>query len=162
MDLKQIQELIRLVTKSGIAELKMKEGDFAISIKNVSEGVQVVQASPIVQQVAQQTPATAAKTEAPKTDASASSTEDVNSANTYIFKSPMIGTFYRKPAPDKDPFVKVGDTVKTGDVLCVVEAMKLFNEIEFEGGSGKIVKILTDDTAPVEYDQPLFLIEKLG
>lgn len=165
MDLKQIQELIRLVTKSGIAELKVKEGDFAVSIKNVGSDVQLVHAAPVVQQVAQAAPpvapakvdttaSTATKSEAPA--------EEVNAANTYVFRSPMIGTFYRKPGADKEPFVKVGDTVKNGDVLCIVEAMKLFNEIEFDGGSGKIVKILTDDTAPVEYDQPLFLIEKLG
>ena len=80
--------------------------------------------------------------------------------NVFTFRSPMIGTFYRKPGADKDAFVKVGDSVKNGDVLCIVEAMKLFNEIEFDGGAGKIVKILVDDASPVEYDQPLFLIEK--
>lgn len=161
MDLKQIQELVRLVTKSGIAELKVKEGDFSVSIKAIAGDVQVVQAP--IQQVAQ-SPVATPQVAAPKTEVSASSAaaEEVVSANTYIFKSPMIGTFYRKPSVDKEPFVKVGDTVKTGDVLCIVEAMKLFNEIEFDGGSGKIVKILTEDTAAVEYDQPLFLIEKLG
>lgn len=161
MDLKQIQELIRLVTKSGIAELKVKEGDFAVSIKNTGSDVQVVHTAPVVQQVAQQTPAVSTA-EPQKAEVKPVHQEEVQPANTYIFKSPMIGTFYRKPSPDKEPFVKVGDTVKNGDILCVVEAMKLFNEIEFDGGSGKIVKILTDDTAPVEYDQPLFLIEKLG
>ncbi len=73
----------------------------------------------------------------------------------------MVGTFYRKPGADKEPFVKVGDTVKTGDVLCIIEAMKLFNEIEYDGPNGKILKVLTDDASPVEYDQPLYLIEKI-
>lgn len=159
MDLKQIQELVRLVTKSGIAELKVKEGDFSVSIRATTSDVQVVHAP--VQQLAQSA-VVASPNSTPKAESVPAPQQEVQAANTYVFKSPMIGTFYRKPAVDKEPFVKVGDTVKTGDVLCIVEAMKLFNEIEFDGGSGKIVKILTEDTAAVEYDQPLFLIEKLG
>ena len=108
------------------------------------------------QSIAQAPAQEAAATEAPKEEAKA------EAANTFIFRSPMIGTFYRKPGPDKDLFVKVGDTIKNGDVLCIIEAMKLFNEIEFDGGEGKVVKILMDDSSPVEYDQPLFLIEKIG
>ena len=100
----------------------------------------------------------------PKTESKPETTAETQAAqakadNTITFKSPMIGTFYRKPGPDKDVFVKVGDMVKKGDVLCIIEAMKLFNEIEYDGDSGKIVKILVDESSPVEYDQPLFLIE---
>jgi acetyl-CoA carboxylase biotin carboxyl carrier protein len=155
MDLKQVQELVKLVTKSGIAELKVKEGDFSITIKSVSSGTPMVQMP--YQQVAPQ-----AIAESAKRDETVVATKEAAPANdnVYTFRSPMIGTFYRKPGADKDAFVKVGDSVKNGDVLCIVEAMKLFNEIEFDGGAGKIVKILVDDASPVEYDQPLFLIEK--
>jgi acetyl-CoA carboxylase biotin carboxyl carrier protein len=95
----------------------------------------------------------------PKTEAAAP-TPAANNENLITFRSPMVGTFYRKPGVDKDVFVKVGDSIKSGDVLCIIEAMKLFNEIEFDGAAGKIVKILIDDSSPVEYDQPMFLIEK--
>lgn len=160
MDIKQIQELVRLVTKSGIAELKVKEGDFSISIKSIADGVPMVQ-MPMQQMqapaaIAQNT-LTPAETNAGSTDAPAPT-----SHNHLTFKSPMIGTFYRKPGVDKDAFVKVGDSIQNGSVLCIIEAMKLFNEIEYDGVSGKIVKILVDDSSPVEYDQPLFLIEKEG
>lgn len=163
MDIKQIQELVRLVTKSGIAELKIKEGDFSVSIKSISGTVQTIQQIPVQQTVAAVAEPQLQKAVAEKTEtASANEEQEAQASNTYIFKSPMIGTFYRKPSADKEPYVKVGDNVKSGEVLCIIEAMKLFNEIEFDGGSGKIVKILVDDTSPVEYDQPLFLIEKLG
>ncbi len=165
MEFKEIQELIKLVSKSNISGLKIKQGDFEIKISNKGEEVitttvPVAMHQPQVvvpQTVMQQAPAAegaAPKTEAPKQEAA--------SANTYTFKSPMIGTFYRKPSPDKDMFVKVGDVVKNGDVLCIIEAMKLFNEIEFDGGEGRIVKIIAEDSSPVEYDQPLFLIEKIA
>jgi acetyl-CoA carboxylase biotin carboxyl carrier protein len=158
MDLKQIQELVKLVNKSGISELQVKEGEFEITIKTGSTVQQVQYAPAYTQQAAPQvqqannefiseTPAQAAATAA-KAD------------NSSTFRSPMIGTFYRKSGPDKDPVVKVGDTIKKGDVLCIIEAMKLFNEIEYDGDGGKVVKILVDDSSPVEYDQPLFLIEK--
>ena len=156
MDLKIIQELIKLVKKSEISELSVKEGDFSVSIKNKgSEQPTYVNApqtiaAPVVKPVATQQEAPAAK----ETPANA-----VNE-NMVTFRSPMVGTFYRKPGVDKDVFVKVGDTVKAGDVLCIIEAMKLFNEIEFDGPSGKIIKVLSEDSSPVEYDQPLFLIEK--
>lgn len=157
MDIKQIQELVKIATKAGLAELKIKEGDLSITIKSVLSGGQIVQ-MPMQQlsAVASQTP-TSVET-APvvaNTD-----TPTPTSDNLITFKSPMIGTFYRKPGADKEPFVKVGDTIQSGSVLCIIEAMKLFNEIEFDGASGKIVKILVDDASPVEYDQPLFLIEK--
>lgn len=166
MEFKEIQELIKLVSKSNISGLKIKQGEFEIKISNKS-GEVVSTAVPVAYQQPMQlatpqvvnapvaAPATAtSQAEAPK--------QEATPANTYVFKSPMIGTFYRKPSPDKDVFVKVGDSIKNGDVLCVVEAMKLFNEIEFDGGEGKIVKILAEDSSPVEYDQPLFLIEKIG
>ena len=159
MDIKQIQELVRLVTKSGIAELKVREGDFSISIKSIADGVPMVQ-MPMQQMQASavaQNSSTPAATNAAATDASTPIAD-----NLITFKSPMIGTFYRKPGVDKDAFVKVGDSIQNGSVLCIIEAMKLFNEIEYDGVNGKIVKILVDDSSPVEYDQPLFLIEKEG
>ena len=160
MDNKEIQNLIKFVAKSGVAEVKLKSGDFAISIKNLPEQIvttaapQVIQhsAAPAAAPQAQATPSEPAA-EVPKTqDATA---EDKGMVQ---IKSPMIGTFYRKPSPDKPVFVNVGDTIKKGDTVCIIEAMKLFNEIESEV-SGKIVKVLVDDTTPVEYDQPLFLVE---
>ena len=157
MDLKKIQDLIKLVKKADISELKVKEGETAITIKN--KGSETV--SFISKPAAEQTPTTASpvKTEtsaAPKAEASSSPAND----NVITFRAPMVGTFYRKPAADKEPYVKVGDIIKGGDTLCIIEAMKLFNEIEFDGGEGKIIKILAEDSSPVEYDQPLFLIEK--
>lgn len=158
MDLKQIQELVKLVNKSGISELQVKEGDFEVTIKTGGT-LQPIQYAPAYTQQAPPAaaqPATETRAEAPAQTASAAPKSESGTA----FKSPMIGTFYRKSGPDKDPFVKVGDTVKKGDVLCIIEAMKLFNEIEYDGDGGKVVKILVDDASPVEYDQPLFLIEK--
>lgn len=162
MELKQIQELIKLVKKSELSELSIQEGDFSITIKNKNSDVPTVIAAPVTQAVApvaqtpvQQTAAVAeTKTAAPAAEA--------KNDNLITFRSPMVGTFYRKPGADKDPYVKVGDVIKGGDVLCIIEAMKLFNEIEFDGGEGRIVKILAEDAGPVEYDQPLFLIEKVG
>jgi acetyl-CoA carboxylase biotin carboxyl carrier protein len=162
MDIKEIQNLIKFVAKSGVTEVAIEEGEFKITIKSeqggeqvvVQQAPQVVQAAPqVVPQAAPQVAAPAAA-EAPKAEAPA---EDAN-ANLIEIKSPMIGTFYRKSAPDKPAFVNVGDEIKPGDVLCIVEAMKLFNEIESEV-SGKIVKVLVDDTTPIEYDQPLFLVD---
>jgi len=158
MDLKEIQNLIKFVSNSGVAEVKLETGDIKITIKTTVEGnsheVTYVQQAPVQQQLAQApvAPVTPLAPVAP----SAPAAED-NSKYVTI-KSPMIGTFYRKPAPDKPVFVEVGGTINKGDVLCVVEAMKLFNEIEAEI-SGKIVKILVDDMSPVEFDQPLFLVD---
>lgn len=170
MDLKEIQELIKFVSKTNISGLKIKRGDFEIKIVNQKIEEKIVpvampqmqqMAVPQTQQVAVAPPAQAASAE-PATAAQSCSEETVDSSKTFVFKSPMIGTFYRKPAPDKEMFVKVGDTVKNGDVLCVIEAMKLFNEIEFDAGGGRIIKVLAEDSSPVEYDQPLFLIEKVS
>ncbi|MCL6216970.1 acetyl-CoA carboxylase biotin carboxyl carrier protein [Zunongwangia pacifica] len=163
MDLKEIQNLIKFVAKSGASEVKLETGDVKITIRTGSDEKEttVVQQVPMGGQVQpqmpvqQQAPAPAPQeTAAPKEEAKA--TEDTSKYVTV--KSPIIGTFYRKPSPDKPVFAEVGDTIKEGDVLCVIEAMKLFNEIESEV-SGKIVKVLVDDSSPVEFDQPLFLVD---
>lgn len=152
MDSKEIQSLIKFVSKSGVNEVSIEQGDFKITIKTEVAGSEqhyVLQSPQMQQPVANQ----AAQATAPPAEAPAAEN------NNYIeIKSPMIGTFYRKPSPDKDVFVNVGDTINVGDVICVVEAMKLFNEIESEV-SGKIVKVLVDDNSPIEYDQPLFLVD---
>lgn len=158
MDIKDIQNLIKFVSKAEVSEVKYKTKDFEITIKTPLGGNEVSyvaqpgvyhsapqQAAPVQTQVA--APAATEKVEAASDDSK------------YVtIKSPMIGTFYRKPSPDKDVFVNVGDEVSNGKVVCVIEAMKLFNQIESEV-SGKIVKILVDDATPVEYDQPLFLVD---
>lgn len=159
MDLKEIQNLIKFVSNSGVAEVKLETGDVKITIRTTLEGntpeiTYVQQAAPVQQAVAAPVAAPAPVAATPATPAAPA--ED-NSKYVTI-KSPMIGTFYRKPSPDKAPFVEVGSSIGKGDVLCVVEAMKLFNEIEAEV-SGKIVKILVDDMSPVEFDQPLFLVD---
>ena len=157
MDLKEIQNLIKFVANSGVAEVKLEMDDVKITIRTTLEGnvteatyIQQVPAQPALQPVAvpQQIAPAAPAPAAPA----------VENSNYITIKSPIIGTFYRKPSPDKPMFVEVGKTISKGDVLCVIEAMKLFNEIESEI-SGKIVKILVDDTSPVEFDQPLFLVD---
>jgi acetyl-CoA carboxylase biotin carboxyl carrier protein len=157
MDLKQIQELVKIVTKSGISELSVKEGDFEVTIKTGGTFQPIQHVQPLVQYA----PASAEVKAETKTETAAETqAAQAQADNVITFRSPMIGTFYRKPGPDKDVFVKIGDTIKKGDVLCIIEAMKLFNEIEYDGDGGKVVKILVDESSPVEYDQPLFLIEK--
>jgi acetyl-CoA carboxylase biotin carboxyl carrier protein len=157
MDLKEIQNLIKFVSNTGVAEVKLETGDVKITIRTTLEGntpeVTYVQQAPM-QHAMQQAPMQQAAPIAPVAVA-----VPVDEDSKYlVIKSPMIGTFYRKPAPDKPMFVEVGTSIGKGDVLCVVEAMKLFNEIEAEI-SGKIVKILVDDMSPVEFDQPLFLVD---
>lgn len=159
MELKKIQDLIQFVAESGANEVKLEMEDFKITIRKgsgKSEEVVVTQQMPStgVSQTQTQNPVVQQQG-APASEGQQSQEED---SNFITMKSPIIGTFYRKPSPDKPTFVEVGDTVKEGDVLCVIEAMKLFNEIESEM-SGKIVKVLVDDATPVEFDQPLFLIE---
>ena len=158
MDSKELLNLIRFVAKAGVAEVKYNTKDFEINIKTPLAGSEAV--SYVPQPVAYQAPA-AAPVAAPTATAPATETktESTSDDSKYItIKSPMIGTFYRKPSPDKDVFVNVGSEVKNDTVVCVIEAMKLFNQIEAEV-SGKIVKILVDDASPVEYDQPLFLVD---
>ena len=155
MDSKELLNLIRFVAKAGVSEVKYKTKDFEINIKTPLAGSEAV--SYVPQPVAYQAPA--APVAAPAAAATEIKTESTSDDSKYItIKSPMIGTFYRKPSPDKDVFVNVGSEVKNDTVVCVIEAMKLFNQIEAEV-SGKIVKILVDDSSPVEYDQPLFLVD---
>ena len=157
MDIKDIQNLIKFVAKSGANEVKLEMEDVKITIKTGKGDKQtIVQALPVQQQSILQSPIiekpleVATKEQAP---------EPEDESSKYItIKSPIIGTFYRKPSPDKSNFVEVGSSIAEGDVLCVIEAMKLFNEIESEV-TGKIVKILIDDASPVEFDQPLFLVD---
>jgi acetyl-CoA carboxylase biotin carboxyl carrier protein len=155
MDFKQIQELIKIINKSNIGELSVEEKDFKITIKQKEEQVQaIMQAPPApVYGSAPPPPLVQALQAAPPPAA-----EIAKADNLITIKSPMIGTFYRRSSPDKAAFVETGDEITPGKVVCIIEAMKLFNEIESEI-SGRIVKILVDDASPVEYDQSLFLVE---
>ena len=155
MDLKQIHDLIKIVNKSNIGEISIEDKDGKVTIKQKEDNITVTSAAPVyaaapVQQVAPPTPVAAAPTapSAPVTDTS----------NLITIKSPMIGTFYRRPAPDKPLLAEEGTEVNPGKVVCIIEAMKLFNEIESEV-KGTIVKVLVEDASPVEYDQPLFLVQ---
>lgn len=158
MDLKEIQALIKFVSKSGAQEVSLETEDFKINIKTASGAAEqptIIQA--VAPQAAMPVAAASATLSAPVAPEVAAEEEDDN-GNYIEVKSPMIGTLYRSPSPEQDAFVKVGSEIKPGDVLCIVEAMKLFNEIESEV-SGKIVKVLVDDQSPIEYDQPLFLVD---
>lgn len=162
MELKEIQNLIKFVAKSGASEVKLEMDDIKITIKTGTEGDNRGGETTILQQV----PVAAAIPQAPATQAAVptptvpavTDTAQSDDSKYVTIKSPIIGTFYRKPSPDKPAFAEVGQSISEGDVLCVIEAMKLFNEIESEI-SGKIVKILVDDSSPVEFDQPLFLVD---
>lgn len=161
MEFKQIQELIKAINKSNISELSIEDGDFKITIKqeNSVGEMQYVTVPAIPQAMPVMQPVAAPQIAAPQPSAAAAQPAATPASDKLVtVKSPMIGTFYRSSAPDKPSFVNVGDDIKQGDVLCIIEAMKLFNEIESEV-SGKIVKVLVDDASPVEYDQPLFLVE---
>lgn len=159
MDIKQIQDLIRFVSKAGVSEVSIEQKEFKITIKtqqaptfvNATIPAAPVQGAPAAPQIATAVEHTHANTDAP-------AAADVSKYLT--IKSPMIGTFYRSSTPEKPSFVNVGDEIKAGTVLCIIEAMKLFNEIESEV-SGRIVKVLVDNSSPVEYDQPLFLVEPM-
>ena len=165
MDIKDIQNLIKFVAKSGAQEVKLEMEDIKITIKTggsttgAESGKLLQNVNPLSMPAA-----TSQSLEVPLKDNNGDENKKDKSTSEddelITIKSPIIGTFYRKSAPDKPPFVEVGDTIKEGDVLCVIEAMKLFNEIESELG-GTIVKILIDDASPVEFDQPLFLIKPL-
>jgi len=158
MDLKEIQALIKFVSKSGAQEVSLETEDFKINIKTASGAAEqptIIQA--VAPQAAMPVAAAPATPAAPVAPEVAAASEDDN-GNYIEVKSPMIGTLYRSPSPEQDAFVKVGSEIKPGDVLCIVEAMKLFNEIESEV-SGKIVKVIVDDQSPIEYDQPLFLVD---
>jgi len=166
MDIKEIQSLIRFVAKSGASEVSLEMEDVKITIKTTPESTAYSEAGVLhqmpvaghtvmAQPLAPPPPAQVAAPAAPAAEAPAAKTDE---SKYTVIKSPIIGTFYRKPAPDKPNFVEVGSQVNTGDTLCVIEAMTLFNDIESEV-SGKIVKILVEDSSPVEFDQPLFLVD---
>ena len=168
MKLTEIQDLIKFVARAGVTEVEIEQKDFKLTIKSempkgrgkkeeqVVQTIQVPAAIPQMVQAAPVAAPAAAPAPAPAAAPAAAPAEDTS--NLVEIKSPMIGTFYRRPSPDKDVFAEVGDVIKPGDTVCVIEAMKLFNEIESEV-QGKIVKVLVDDNSPVEYDQPLFLVD---
>jgi acetyl-CoA carboxylase biotin carboxyl carrier protein len=161
MDFKQIQELIKMINKSNIGEVSIEEKGFKLTIKQKEEPVQQVIAAPMQAQpmaAMTATPVAVAQPQAASSSEKPVKAAETPAGNTITIKSPMIGTFYRSASPDKPPFVNVGDEIETGKVVCIIEAMKLFNEIESEV-KGRIVKVLAEDASPVEYDQPLFLVE---
>ena len=158
MELKEIQNLIKFVAKTGVSEVQLELGDVKLTIKTQDGVVQQVVSTPVIEAVPSSVP-TPVATSAPVAAAPvAAETSQDSDEGLITIKSPIIGTFYRRPSPDKPNFVEVGTEVNEGDVLCVVEAMKLFNEIESEM-SGTIVKVLVEDASPVEFDQPLFVID---
>lgn len=176
MDFKEIQELIKLINKSNLTEFKMEDGDFKVSIRTKKYGRQrnltpqqqilSVPSAPLqsVQQPFVNTPISSVPpNEAAASDNSNQQEAAANEDNSnYIeVRSPIVGTFYRAPSPDKPPYLKIGDTIEVGSVVCIVEAMKLFNEIESEV-AGKVVKIMVEDASPVEYDQVLYLVDPQG
>ena len=156
MDITLLKKLIKVVETSNITEFSVQEGDLKVRISKNSKSAQIISPSanyqmPVAPSNVENTTSEQSKTEAAKSAAEVSE-------NLHEIKSPIVGTFYRAPAPDADPYIQVGDSISEGNVLCIVEAMKLMNEIESDT-SGKIVKILVDDGTPVEYNQPLFLIK---
>lgn len=154
MNLEEIKDLIKLVSKSGLGKVEIEREGFRISIKGSQAEPMMYQAAPIAA-----APVVAAPVVTNVAAPTTAENKDNNEDSKYItIKSPMIGTFYRTPGPDKDPFVNVGDTIQKGDKVCIIEAMKTFNEIEAEI-SGKIIKVLVDNASPVDYDQPLFLVD---
>jgi acetyl-CoA carboxylase biotin carboxyl carrier protein len=161
MNFDEIKDLIKLVSKTGLGKVQIEKEDFQLTIsgnKNSKAEQPIIVQSPQPMMAAPAPAAPAPLAEAPAKEKSAAPAED---DNLITVNSPMIGTFYRSPGPDKDSFVNVGSTFNVGDKLCIIEAMKTFNEIEAEV-SGKIVKVLVDDASPVDYDQPLFLVEPLA
>jgi len=163
MDFKQIQELIKMVNKSNIGEVTVELKDFRVTIKQKEERIQHIvsapmQAAPVAPQTHHVPAHTSPAPSVQPASAQESAKEAATPSNVITVRSPMIGTFYRKSGPDKPNFVEVGDEITPGKVVCIIEAMKLFNEIESEV-KGRVVKILVEDASPVEYDQPLFLVE---
>jgi acetyl-CoA carboxylase biotin carboxyl carrier protein len=164
MDFKQIQELIKMINKSNIGEVSIEQKDFKVTIKQKEENITQVLSAPMPAQHQTYAPQPAISGSAQQAALPSSPSPEkskpaeASAANTITIKSPMIGTFYRKSSPDKPNFIEPGDEVAPGKVVCIIEAMKLFNEIESEI-SGKVVKVLVEDASPVEYDQPLFLVE---
>ena len=164
MTYKEIQDLIKMVVKLELSELKLRDGEFELSVRTKEYAKVKGSVAPQAPSVISMTPpAPPAQTEspAPAESTAEAKSDEAPSEGLFEVKSPIVGTFYRSPSPDKPAFVQVGDTIKTGDVVCIVEAMKLFNEIESEV-SGKIVKVVVEDASPVEYDQTLFLVDPKG
>lgn len=174
MTYKEIQDLIKLINKSNLSEFRLKEGEFELLIrtKDYYKSKPITQASATQQIVpipastplapAPPVSSVPAAVSAPPQQEAAQAPKKEEAAPNYIeVKSPIVGTFYRSPSPEKPPYAKVGDSISVGDVVCIIEAMKLFNEIEAEV-SGKIVEVLIEDASPVEYDQPLFLVDPNG
>lgn len=168
MSTKDLHELLRLINRLELAEFKMKEGDFSISVRTKHFPSEVVTvASAPTAPYAQHQPAAAATAvapaiaEQPTTAPSEAPAAAIDESRYVAIKSPMVGTFYRSASPDKPAYVKVGDTVTAGSTICIIEAMKLFNEVDTEI-SGKIVKVMVEDASPVEYDQVLFLVDPKG
>ena len=165
MTINEIQDLIKFIAKAGVTEVEIEKKDFKITIKSempkkkkgFGEAEATIQV-PVAMAAGMAPVAPATEVATPAAEPAAPSANDSEENNYITVKSPMVGTFYRRPSPDKEAFVDVGDTTKVGETICVIEAMKLFNEIESEV-TGKIVKILVDDNSPVEYDQPLFLVD---
>jgi acetyl-CoA carboxylase biotin carboxyl carrier protein len=154
MNLEEIKDLIKLVSKSGLGKVEIEREGFRISIKGSQTEPIMYQAAPVAT-----APVAAAPVVTNVAPTTSENNENSNENSKYItVKSPMIGTFYRTPGPDKDAFVNIGDTIQKGDKVCIIEAMKTFNEIEAEI-SGKIIKVLVDNASPVDYDQPLFLVD---
>jgi acetyl-CoA carboxylase biotin carboxyl carrier protein len=169
MDYKELKDFIKSVAKSGVSEVDIKTESMKLSIKVNADGGKATHTETIIQQVPVHTPlATGTIMQPPvqnmqpqaqaPVDTPQKEEKSEDSSKYLTIKSPMVGTFYRKPSPDKDPFINVGDSVSETSVVCIIEAMKLFNEIEAEV-SGKIVKILVEDSSPVEFEQPLFLVD---
>ena len=158
MDFKQIQELIKLINDSNIGEVTIEQKEFRVTIKQKEEQVTQMVAQPMQAPMFSPPSQQQLSSSAPSQLQEKPKQETLALSNTITIKSPMIGTFYRRPSPDKPNFVELGDEVTPGKVVCIIEAMKLFNEIESEV-KGKIVKMLVEDASPVEYDQPLFLVE---
>lgn len=171
MDFKEITELVKLINKSNLIELKIKDGDFEITMRTEKHGRSKAEDSgktylapqsiaPVpVQHVQPSTPPAKSTQSAPEPTPPTSAEESTASTDYLEIRSPMVGTFYRSSSPDKPPYIKVGDQIQQGSVVCIIEAMKLFNEIESEI-SGKIAKVMVEDATPVEYDQVLFLVER--
>jgi acetyl-CoA carboxylase biotin carboxyl carrier protein len=161
MDFKQIQELIKMINKSNIGELTIEQKDFRLTIKQKEEQVTQVVSAPVHQSpvyASSSQPATTNQQQTTNAAAEKQKASEASSVSLVTIKSPMIGTFYRRSSPDKPYLVEAGSEVSPGTVVCIIEAMKLFNEIESEL-KGKIVKVLVEDASPVEYDQPLFVVE---
>lgn len=161
MDFKQIQELIKMINKSNIGEISIEQKDFRITIKQKEDTFTSMTSAPVAPSFPQtmpQLPTAASSVPSAPVPSETPSAPAASNASHVTIKSPMIGTFYRRSSPDKPNFVEIGDEVTPGKVVCIIEAMKLFNEIESEV-KGKIVKILVEDSSPVEYDQPLFVVD---